>query len=124
MALDESTNHRVGNLLGSHRKRHDSRSPRRPQGDPDGGPARREDRAGTKRQSIADGLLTIEPVLDSEWSHITELINQYADLPLGMVDASVVALAKRHRVTEIATLDRRHFSVVRPRHVYSFTLLS
>jgi predicted nucleic acid-binding protein len=30
---------------------------------------------------------------------------------------------ERHRATEIATLDRRHFSVVRPGHVPSFTLL-
>ena len=74
-------------------------------------------------QSIADGLLSIEPVLDSEWSRITELMKQYADLPLGMADASLVALAERHRVSEIATLDHRHFSVVRPRHVASFTLL-
>lgn len=74
-------------------------------------------------QSIANGELTIEPILDSEWSRITELMTQYADLPLGMVDASVIALAERHGLTEIATLDHRHFSVVRPRHVKSFTLL-
>ena len=63
------------------------------------------------------------PVLDSEWSRISELMNQYADLPLGIFDASVIALAERHGLAEIATLDRRHFSVVRPRHVGSFTLL-
>jgi predicted nucleic acid-binding protein len=74
-------------------------------------------------RSIAAGELTVEPVLDPEWTRITELTKQYADLPLGMVDASVVALAERHNLTEIATLDHRHFSVVRPRHVASFTLL-
>jgi len=35
----------------------------------------------------------------------------------------VVTLAERHNATDIATLDRRHFTVVRPRHVASFTLL-
>lgn len=74
-------------------------------------------------QSIAAGELTVEPVLDSEWSRIAELMDEYADLPLGMADASLVALAERHDAREIATLDRRHFSVVRPRHVASFTLL-
>jgi predicted nucleic acid-binding protein len=74
-------------------------------------------------QSIADGELTVEPVLDSEWSRIAELMEQYADLPLGMADASVIALAERHDAREIATLDRRHFSVVRPKHVESFILL-
>lgn len=74
-------------------------------------------------QSIAAGELTVEPVLDSEWSRIAELMDQYADLPLGMADASLVALAERHHAREIATLDHRHFSVVRPRHVASFILL-
>jgi len=74
-------------------------------------------------QSIADGLLTVEPVLDSEWSRIAELAKQYRDLPLGMADASLVALAERHNARETATLDHRHFSVVRPGHVPSFTLL-
>ncbi len=74
-------------------------------------------------QAIVAGELTVEPVLDSEWTRITELMKQYADLPLGMADASLVALAERHGAIELATLDRRHFSVVRPRHVESFTLL-
>lgn len=74
-------------------------------------------------RSIADGELTVEPVLDSEWSRIAELVDQYSDMPLGMADASVIALAERHKAREIATLDRRHFSVVRPKHVDGFILL-
>jgi predicted nucleic acid-binding protein len=38
----------------------------------------------------------------------------YRDLPLGTVDASVVATAERMTINEVATLDRRHFNVVRP----------
>ena len=52
-----------------------------------------------------------------------DLIAQYADMPLGLVDASVIALAEQLELSEIATLDRRHFSVVRPLHVDAFTLL-
>jgi predicted nucleic acid-binding protein len=74
-------------------------------------------------RSIARGELIVEPVLDSEWDRVVDLTEQYADLPLGVVDASVVALAERHRAESIATLDRRHFSVVRPEHAASFTLL-
>ena len=44
-------------------------------------------------------------------------------MPLGTVDASVIALAERLKVAQIATLDHRHFSVVRPAHVESFELL-
>jgi predicted nucleic acid-binding protein len=74
-------------------------------------------------RSIAAGELIVEPVLEPEWERIAELTEQYLDLPLGVVDASVVALAERHRVSSLATLDRRHFTVVRPAHTESLTLL-
>lgn len=38
-------------------------------------------------------------------------------------DAAVIAVAERLRITEVATLDHRHFRVVRPRHIPAFTLL-
>jgi predicted nucleic acid-binding protein len=37
------------------------------------------------------------------------LVETYIDLPLGIVDAAVIAIAERLRLTEIATLDHRHF---------------
>jgi uncharacterized protein len=42
---------------------------------------------------------------------------------LGTVDASVVAAAERLGIAEVATVDRRHFGVIRPRHTEAFTLL-
>jgi uncharacterized protein len=74
-------------------------------------------------RAVAVGELIVEPVLDSEWERVAELMEQYMDLPLGMADASLVALAERHEAAEIATLDHRHLGVVRPRHVPSFTLV-
>ncbi|MBB6170130.1 hypothetical protein HNR23_000190 [Nocardiopsis mwathae] len=50
-------------------------------------------------------------------------IRQYASLSLGFVDASVMALAQRLEISRIATVDRRHFCAVRPKHVDHFTLL-
>lgn len=41
-------------------------------------------------------------------------VEKYDDLPLGTVDAAVVAIAERLGADRIATLNRRHFSVVRP----------
>ena len=52
-----------------------------------------------------------------------ELQTEYADLRLGVVDASIVALAERLGEPKVATLDRRHFNIVRPRHVDAFELL-
>jgi len=40
-----------------------------------------------------------------------------------IVDAAVIAIAERLNLTEVATVDRKHFSIVRPRHVSAFRLL-
>jgi predicted nucleic acid-binding protein len=72
---------------------------------------------------LAAGNFVTEPVLPSDWIRIGELVAAYHDLPLGTVDASVVATAERLGATVVATLDRRHFSVVRPRHVRAFEIL-
>ena len=73
--------------------------------------------------SITEGDLTVEPLTSADWGRISELVETYADLAFGGVDASVVAVAERLGVHEIATLDRRDFSVVRPKHVDVLTLL-
>jgi uncharacterized protein len=67
-------------------------------------------------------FLTI-PVEQNDWLRIAELVFQYRDLPLGTVDASIVAAAERLGVTTIATVDCRHFGVVRPAHVPGFELI-
>ena len=72
---------------------------------------------------FAAGNLIAEPVGAQDWLRMAELVSVYRDLPLGTVDASVIAAAERMGTGEIATLDRRHFTVVRPRHRESFTLL-
>lgn len=74
-------------------------------------------------RSIAHGELTVEPVLDTDWARIAELVDQYIDLPLGVVDASIVAMAERLGVSRLATFDHRHFRTVRPRHVDAFELV-
>ena len=53
---------------------------------------------------------------------MADLVNTYESLPLGTTDASVVALAERLALTEVATLDRSHFTLDRPKHVDAFTL--
>lgn len=72
---------------------------------------------------LAAGEFAIEAVRAGGWLRIAELVSRHRNLPLGTVDGSVVAAAERLRITEIATLDRRHFSVVRPTHTEAFELL-
>lgn len=72
---------------------------------------------------LADGAFSVEPVVAADWLRIAELVARYRDLPLGTVDASVVATAERLNIGEIATVDRRHFTVVRLSHVHAFPLM-
>ena len=65
----------------------------------------------------------VEDLVLSDYTRVRELIDRYADQDLGFVDASVLAVVERLREAKLATLDIRHFSVVRPRHVDSLTLL-
>lgn len=52
-----------------------------------------------------------------------ELIERYRDLPLGLVDATVIAATEMLGETKVATLDHRHFTVVRPTHTSALELL-
>lgn len=74
-------------------------------------------------QSLAEGDFTPVDLTSADFARMADLVNTYESLPLGTTDASVVAVAERLGLTDVATLDRRHFTVVRPRHVDALTLL-
>jgi uncharacterized protein len=63
---------------------------------------------------IIDGTLTVDTLAAADWVRIGDLCATYSNLPLGVTDASVIALAERHNTNRVATLDRRHFHIVRP----------
>lgn len=62
---------------------------------------------------LASGAFDIEPVHPTDWLRIADLVQRYHDLPLGTVDASVMACAERLGIDHIATVDRRHFTIVK-----------
>ena len=74
-------------------------------------------------RDVAQGAICVEPLTMEDYRRIVELCAKYADQDIGLVDASVVAIAERLNEPKIATLDRRHFSIIRPRHVDAFQLL-
>jgi predicted nucleic acid-binding protein len=74
-------------------------------------------------EALAAGELDLVPTVSSDLARMAELVRKYAGLPLGAVDASVIAIAERLGVTQVATLDRRDFSVVRPRHAGGFRIV-
>jgi predicted nucleic acid-binding protein len=73
--------------------------------------------------AVADGDFELTDLVAADARRAASLVRTYSDLPLGTTDATVVAIAERLGATEVATLDRRHFTVVRPAHVDAFTLL-
>jgi uncharacterized protein len=74
-------------------------------------------------RSVADGEIVMEPLSGADWTRIAELTERYSDLHLGGVDAGLIAVAARLGLATIATLDRRHFGVVRPDHARVLTLI-
>ena len=74
-------------------------------------------------RSLADGDARVESLTESDFARAAELIERYADFPLGGTDASLVAVAERLGLRRIATLDHRHFGAVRPNHTDAFHLL-
>lgn len=65
----------------------------------------------------------IEQIQLSDLARAGDLLHQYADLRLDLVDATLVAIAERLNVDTILTLDQRDFRVIRPSHTDHFTIL-
>jgi uncharacterized protein len=66
---------------------------------------------------IAAGVFRVEDVKTADYARVAELLERYVDLRVGVVDAAVLAIVERLGESKLATLDRRHFSIMRPRHV-------
>jgi predicted nucleic acid-binding protein len=73
--------------------------------------------------SVEDGGLAVRDLDRDDWARVRALSRTYSDLPLGLVDASVVVTSERLEERTIASLDHRHFRVVRPRHVPTLALV-
>ncbi len=65
-------------------------------------------------------LLAFEP---QDLARANAIMARYPNVPLGLADSSIIALAERYGVKQILTLDRRHFSLVRPLGLNYFELL-
>jgi predicted nucleic acid-binding protein len=65
----------------------------------------------------------IEPIDKIDLQRTLVILDQYADAHLDFVDATIIALAERLDITHVFTVDRRDFSLVRPKHCNAFTIL-
>ena len=73
--------------------------------------------------SLLQGEMKVENLTTEDLRRTLNLLEQYADANIGLVDATLVAIAERLKVQRILTTDRRHFSLIRPRHYPYFELL-
>jgi uncharacterized protein len=74
-------------------------------------------------EDLLSGAYRLELATTADLTRCRDLQAEYSDQSLGVVDASVLALVERRGETKLATLDHRHFAVLRPGHVEGLTLL-
>lgn len=64
-------------------------------------------------EDLAEGAFSYLNFNNFDLRSTLRIMGRYADIPIGFVDASIVALADREKIPSILTLDRRHFSIIR-----------
>jgi hypothetical protein len=61
---------------------------------------------------VGTGALAID-LIARDYERVEELLHTYADLKVGVVDCAVLAVVERLAEPKLATLDHRHFGVMR-----------
>ena len=79
--------------------------------------------AQTFLEDLISGAYDFAQIELTDIKRALELRQQYRDANLGFVDTSVMALAERLRVPRILTLDRRHFTFLKPKGMTHLELL-
>jgi predicted nucleic acid-binding protein len=72
---------------------------------------------------IEAGAYDVEDLHRSDYTRIRQICARHAELGVGFVDASVLAIAERLDEPKLASLDHRHFDALRPLHCDALTLL-
>jgi hypothetical protein len=72
---------------------------------------------------IIAGAYSVEDLQPEDYRRTREICDRYADADVGLVDAAVLAVVERLDEPKLATLDHRHFRLLRPRHVDTLRLL-
>ncbi len=72
---------------------------------------------------VTSAWFNIVDLIAVDYQRTITLITHYADMGLGFVDASIIAVAERLDIATIATFNHRDFAVVRPAHTDTFELI-
>lgn len=63
-------------------------------------------------EDVGRGAYQLEPFSQADVVEARSLLARYEGLGLGLADASVLVLSRRHRVADVLTLDERHFRAI------------
>ncbi|MFZ9736390.1 MAG: type II toxin-antitoxin system VapC family toxin [Prochlorotrichaceae cyanobacterium] len=72
--------------------------------------------------SVTPDAVQVESLTREDLQRIHQILEDYADNQLDFTDAAIVAMAERLAITRVYTLDRRDFSIIRPKHCDYFDL--
>lgn len=72
---------------------------------------------------LAAGAYKVENLEMADYRRIRQVCDRYSDNDVGFVDAAVLAVVERLGESKLATLDHRHFSVLKPVHIDALRLL-
>jgi uncharacterized protein len=72
--------------------------------------------------SMTPDVVQVETVTAEDLIRVHQILEKYADNQLDFTDAAIVAIAERLAITRVYTLDRRDFSIIRPKHCDYFEL--
>ncbi len=68
--------------------------------------------------------ITLAHIQQHELDRAFELMLKYADLPMDYADAELVIVSERMKIGTIFTLDKRDFSIYRPKHIRHLQILA
>lgn len=61
---------------------------------------------------VASGAYELVPFTAAQVARARVIAARYRDLEVGLTDASIVVLAQDHAITDLLTLDHRHFRIL------------
>jgi len=74
-------------------------------------------------KSCLEREIEVENITESDLKRALDFMEEHRHSRIGFVDASIAAVGERLKITRVLTIDRRHFSLFRPKHCSHFTLL-
>lgn len=73
-------------------------------------------------ETLTETRIRLETPTSLDYRRAADVLRNYNDANIDFVDALIVALAERLDITKILTVDRRHFSIFKPKHCEAFEI--